>query len=195
MDQFKLPKLKYEYDSLEPYIDKKTMKVHYEKHHKTYCDKLNLEILNLKIKEKDILKLLKKSTKLSQNLVNNLGGFFNHNLFFESLKKDVLVPKKILSLIEKDFKSFEKFKEEFTNKGLGVFGSGWVWLVMNNKNKLKIVTTKNQDNPLMSSNVKILFGLDVWEHSYYLKYQNRRVEYIQNFFNIIDWKIVLKRIK
>ena len=195
MEQFKLPKLKYEYNSLEPYIDKKTMKVHYEKHHKTYCDKLNLELVKLQIKEKDILKLLKKSTKLSQNLVNNLGGFFNHNLFFESLKKDVLIPKKILSLIEKDFKSFEKFKEEFTNKGLGVFGSGWVWLVMSNKNKLKIVTTKNQDNPLMISNVKILFGLDVWEHAYYLKYQNRRVEYIQNFFNVIDWNIVLKRIK
>ena len=195
MEQFKLPKLKYECDSLEPYIDKKTMKVHYEKHHKTYCDKLNLELVKLQIKEKDILKLLKKSTKLSQNLVNNLGGFFNHNLFFESLKKDVLIPKKILSLIEKDFKSFEKFKEEFTNKGLGVFGSGWVWLVRSNKNKLKIVTTKNQDNPLMSSNVKILLGLDVWEHAYYLKYQNRRVEYIQNFFNVIDWNIVLKRIK
>ena len=194
MVEFKLPKLKYELNSLEPYIDKKTMMIHSTKHHKTYCDKLNLEISNLKIKEKDINILLKKSRKISQNLVNNLGGYVNHNLFFEALKKDVKPSKKILTLIEKNFKSFEKFKEKFSEESLKVFGSGWVWLIETNKDKLKIVATKNQDNPLMDKKVKILLGLDVWEHAYYLKYQNLRIDYISAFFNVIDWNVVLKRL-
>mgnify|MGYP001613851097 CR=1 FL=1 len=188
-----LPKLEYKYDALEPFIDEKTMEIHYSKHHQAYADKFNAAIEGNKKLEKisaeEIIKNIEKIDENIRNAVrNNGGGFVNHSFFWKILKKDVKIHKEIKKAIEERFESFEKFKEEFTNSAMGLFGSGWTWLVLDN-GELKIINTSNQDSPL-SKNMIPLIAIDLWEHAYYLKYQNRRKEYIDSFFNVINWKRV-----
>ena len=189
-------KLDYEYDALEPYIDKETMKIHYEKHHRGYFEKLQKALE--KSDEKDVLKLLKNTNLIPENIkksiINNGGGHINHTFFWKLLKKNVEPTEEIITKINDEFESLDNFKEEFKKTALQRFGSGWTWLVLDDENKLKIISTKNQDNPI-SQNLKPILGLDVWEHAYYLKYQNKRADYIDAFFNIINWKQVENNLK
>jgi superoxide dismutase, Fe-Mn family len=191
--KFKLNELGYEFDSLEPHIDAKTMEIHYTKHHQAYADKFNAAIANLEeFENKSAEEIVANWNNAPDNIKgairNNGGGYINHNLFWEILKKDVPFEGEVKEAIEKKWNSLDKFKEEFTNAALTQFGSGWAWLVVNN-NELEIVKTSNQDTPL-SEGKKPILGLDVWEHAYYLKYQNKRPEYVENFFKVINWKKV-----
>jgi Fe-Mn family superoxide dismutase len=199
---FKLTQLPYPYDALEPYIDAKTMEIHHTKHHQTYVDKLNTAIekwpegqaLELDM----ILRNLDAVPEAIRTAVRNHGGgHYNHSLFWTFMKKDGGGEPKgeLLEAIKSNFGSFDEFKEAFTNAALGVFGSGWAWLVKENQKsniknqKLFIVTTPNQDTPISQGHTPIL-GIDVWEHAYYLKYQNRRQEYIENWWNVVNWQQV-----
>jgi superoxide dismutase, Fe-Mn family len=193
-----LPKLNYEYNALEPYIDAKTMEIHHTKHHQTYLTKLNEGIS----KHPDLFK--KSAEELVRNLnnapddikaiiKNHGGGYINHNFFWEILKKDVKLSGKIKEAIDNSFGGYEKFKEDFTKSATALFGSGWTWLVTDGK-KLEIINTNNQDSPLTLGKTPLL-NLDIWEHAYYLKYQNRRAEYIEAFFNIINWDKVEHNLK
>jgi len=196
---YKLPQLPYSFDALEPFIDAKTMEVHYTKHHQGYLDKLNTALeLKPEFFEKPIEELIKNINSLPEEIklpVRNAGGgYFNHNIFWENLTGEKTEPQeKTLGLINDSFENFEKFKEEFTAKSLSLFGSGWVWLALNN-DKLEIIQTPNQDNPITNSDIKILLASDLWEHAYYLKYQNRRNEYVESFWNVINWNIVEARL-
>lgn len=192
-----LIKLKYEYNALEPHIDEATMKIHHSKHHKTYVDKFNASIKGTELENKDVETILKNLSNIPENIrqavINNGGGVWNHNFFWSILKKDTKMPEKLKKMIEKDFGSIEKFKEEFTNTALAQFGSGWAWLIIES-GKLKVLKTNNQDSPISKGLTPVL-AIDVWEHAYYLKYQNKRLEYIENFYKVIDWEKVLKLIK
>ena len=189
----KLEPLPYSYDALEPFIDAKTMEIHHDKHHQTYVDKLNAALEKHKeLQGKKVNELLENLNKIPEEIRNavrnNGGGHANHSFFWPLLKKNIKFDGEIAEAIKKRFGSFEKFKEEFSNAAMNRFGSGWVWLVLNN-GKLEIVSTVNQDSPLSEGKIPLL-TLDVWEHAYYLKYQNRRGEYVNAFFNIINWKRV-----
>lgn len=190
-----IPKLQYEYNSLEPYIDEQTMKIHHDKHHQTYTDKLNVALEKHKLKFKDVEELLKNLDKIPEDIrtavKNHGGGYVNHSFFWTILKKNVKIDGKIKIAIEKKFGSFDNFKKEFANASVGLFGSGWVWLVVNQKKELEIIQTLNQDSPFTLGKIPILV-IDLWEHAYYLKYQNRRAEYVDNFFNVINWEKVEK---
>jgi Fe-Mn family superoxide dismutase len=197
--KFTLPALPYAYDALEPWIDKQTMEIHHTKHHQAYVDKLNAEL------EKADPKIISSpftfenifnvAGKVSPGLKNNAGGHYNHSLFWQLMKsnpegKPNLPEGKLAEAINRDFKTFDDFKKEFTEKSTKLFGSGWCWLILQN-GKLKTVTTSNQDNPAMNIDVekgKVVLGLDVWEHAYYLKYQNKRADYINNWWNVVNWK-------
>jgi Fe-Mn family superoxide dismutase len=193
---FTLPPLPYAYDALEPFIDKQTMELHHDKHHKAYIDKLNAADLSvLDLKQSDELKCKSINTTSVAIIRNNLGGHYNHSLFWQLLKPNPqsaanLPSGMINDAIQKSFKSFDDFKKEFSDKALKIFGSGWCWLILDSNKKLIITTTANQDNPLMqvaTDKGQPLLALDVWEHAYYLKYQNKRVDYINNWWNIINW--------
>ena len=188
-----LKPLPYDYDALEPYIDKETMQIHHDKHHKTYIDKLNTALeKHSDLKKKPVEELLMNLDSIPEDIkqavINHGGGTFNHNFFWETLKKDVKEKGKILDEIKKTFDSYEKFKKQFSDAALNLFGSGWVWLVLDKK-KLKIVQTKNQNSPI-SDRFAPLIGIDVWEHAYYLKYQNKRADYVEAFFHLINWEKV-----
>jgi len=189
-----IDKLPYEYNSFGSFIDSETMNVHYNKHYKGYVEKLNVELEKIKGKDLDLEEIIRKISNFNKKVRNNGGGAFNHALFWKMLspkKQKVLDP--ILSKINKDFSSFEKFKEKFEEEAKNRFGSGWVWLILTENNRLKIVTTSNQDNPLMDTEKERgypLLGLDLWEHAYYLKYQNQRDKYIQNFWKVVNWGFV-----
>lgn len=187
---FTLPQLPYAYTALEPFIDAKTMEIHHTKHHQAYTTNLNNALENSPLKGESIKEILKNLDLEQKALRNNAGGFYNHNLFWEILSPTKSEPSAELSqAIEQSFGSFENFKTEFTKAAMSQFGSGWAWLCVSGDKKLSICTTANQDNPLMPNgcgNTPIL-GLDVWEHAYYLNYQNRRADYIEAFFNIINW--------
>jgi Fe-Mn family superoxide dismutase len=194
---FQLPTLKYDYKALEPYIDALTMEIHHTKHHGAYTNNLNAAIDGTSISALPIEEILKDISKHSPAVRNNGGGYYNHNLFWELMSPNGggEPSGELLKHIQKAFGSLGEFKEKFSATATTRFGSGWAWLVIDN-GELKVFSTPNQDNPLMDvSEVKgfPLLGLDVWEHAYYLKYQNRRPEYIQNFWNVIDWKTVEKR--
>lgn len=194
---FQLPTLKYEYKALEPYIDALTMEIHHTKHHGAYTNNLNTAIQGSSLADLPIEEILKEVSKHSPAVRNNGGGYYNHNLFWELMSPNGggEPTGELLKNIQKAFGSFGEFKDKFSTAATTRFGSGWAWLVIDN-GELKVFSTPNQDNPLMDiSEIKgfPLLGLDVWEHAYYLKYQNRRPEYIQNFWNIIDWKTVEKR--
>ena len=188
----KLPQLEYEYNALEPYIDEQTMRIHHSKHHQAYTDNFNKAIEGTDLSNKEAEDIIKNLNKVPENIRNavrnNGGGYVNHKLFWQILKKDVKIKGEIEKAILKKFGSFDKFKEEFSNAAMTQFGSGWAWLVVN-KSQLEIVKTSNQDSPLTEGKIPILC-IDVWEHSYYLHYQNRRAEYVQNFFNVINWNKV-----
>ncbi|PVX50074.1 Fe-Mn family superoxide dismutase [Balneicella halophila] len=194
---FELPKLGYAYDALEPYIDEETMKIHHTKHHQGYTDKLNKAIEGTDAEGKSIEDILANVSKYSTGVRNNGGGFYNHKLFWENLAPNAGGSPKgdLADAIDNDFGSFDKFKEEFSNAAATQFGSGWAWLIKNG-DKLEVTSTPNQDNPLMDvvdKKGKILLGLDVWEHAYYLKYQNKRPDYIDAFWNVVNWDVVAER--
>jgi len=197
---FKLPKLPYEYNALMPHIDKRTMTIHHTKHHNGYTTKLNAAIEGTDLAKKSIEDILKNASKHGAGVRNNGGGFYNHSLFWKVMSpKGGGVPgatSKIGKAIKKDFGSFEAFKDEFAAAAKTRFGSGWAWLCVSNRGKLFVTSTPNQDNPLMDCADKKgtpILGLDVWEHAYYLKYQNKRPDYVEAFFSVINWKEVSKR--
>ena len=192
---FKLPELNYAYDALEPHIDKETMETHYSKHHQGYTDNLNKaleghdEYKNMEIEE--ILKSLDKLPESIRTAVrNNGGGYYNHLLFWEMMSPNAggKPEGELAKKIDEDLGGFDKFKEDFKKAALGQFGSGWAWLALDN-GKLEIVSTPNQDNPI-SNGKKVVLGIVVWEHAYYLKYKNRRAEYVDKWWNVVDWKKV-----
>ena len=189
-----IDKLPYTYDSLNRFIDSETMKTHYKKHYTTYVEKLNVELEKVKGPDLELEEIVKKISRFNKVVKNNGGGAFNHALFWKMLspkKQELKDP--LLSKIKKEFGSFEKFKEKFEEEGKSRFGSGWVWLIITKNNRLKITTTANQDNPLMNTekeNGYPLLGLDLWEHAYYLKYKNKRDEYISNFWKVVNWDFV-----
>ncbi|ERI92206.1 superoxide dismutase, Mn [Clostridiales bacterium oral taxon 876 str. F0540] len=198
---FKLPNLPYSYDALEPYIDTQTMMVHHDKHHAAYVEKLN-EAVNKypELKDKSLEYLLSNLDKLPNDVKeairNNGGGHYNHSLFWTIMGKDKGgEPKgKLKEDIVKSFGSFDNFKKEFKTAALNRFGSGWAWLIKDRDGKLKVISTPNQDSPIMVGTTPIM-GLDVWEHAYYLKYQNKRGDYIDNWWKIVNWDEVEKRYK
>ncbi len=191
---FKLPDLPYAYDALEPYIDARTMEIHHTRHHAGYTNKLNAAIEGTDLEGLKIEDILAKVSGYSAAVRNNGGGYYNHKLFWTIMGPNgggaPSAEMGVARAIERDFGSFENFKDEFSKAAATVFGSGWAWLCVDNNKKLFIAQTPNQDNPLMDVNDyegQPILGLDVWEHAYYLKYQNRRPEYIENFFNVINW--------
>ena len=189
---FELPKLPYAYDALEPHIDARTMEIHHSKHHQAYITNLNAAIEGTELEGKSIEEIL-KVCKDKPAVRNNGGGFWNHNLFWE-----VMAPNKggeptgdLATAINEAFGSFEAFKAEFSKAGATRFGSGWAWLCVTN-GKLEVCSTANQDNPLMGEGCTgtPILAMDVWEHAYYLHYQNRRPDYMNAFFNVINWDVV-----
>jgi len=195
---FELPKLKYAFDALEPHIDAKTMEIHHDKHHAGYTKKLNSAIEGTDKEGKNIENILKNLDMSNKAVRNNGGGYYNHNLFWEIMSPDGggKPEGELASAIDAAYGSFEAFKEEFSNAAAGQFGSGWAWLCVHDGGKVEVCSTANQDNPLMPEigcGGTPILGLDVWEHAYYLNYQNKRPEYIDAFFNVIDWKEVSSR--
>lgn len=198
---YKLPLLGMNYADLEPHIDAQTMEIHYTKHHQAYVDNLNVAIQkHPELDNKPLKELLINFDKMPSDIKgaiqNHGGGHHNHSLFWLILKKNggAKPTGKLLEMINRDLGSFENFKEQFETHAKSKFGSGWAWLVVNKNNKLEVTSTSNQDSPLMFGQKPVL-GLDVWEHAYYLKYQNRRIDYIKEFWNVINWDNVLKFIE
>ena len=192
---FELPDLGYSFDALEPYIDAQTMEIHHDKHHAAYVTKLNEALQSLPEWQnkpiEEILKYIESIPSDVRNAIrNNGGGHYNHTLFWESMKPGG--GKEAPEAITKNFGGIDGFKAKFTAEALGRFGSGWAWLVKDG-DRLEIMSTQNQETPLKESKLPIL-GLDVWEHAYYLKYQNRRPEYVEAWWNVINWDIVAKRL-
>lgn len=192
---FELPQLPYNYDALEPHIDARTMEIHHSKHHQAYITNLNAAIAGTDLEGKTIEEIM-LLCKDKPAVRNNGGGFWNHNLFWE-----IMAPNKggqpsgeLADAINTTFGSFESFKDEFVKAGVTRFGSGWAWLCVTN-GKLEVCSTANQDNPLMGEgcNGTPILCMDVWEHAYYLHYQNRRPDYIQAFFNVINWEVVAEK--
>jgi superoxide dismutase, Fe-Mn family len=191
MAKFELPKLPYEHDALEPYIDKATMEIHHTKHHNAYVTNLNNAVTGTELEGKSLEELMKNISQYPAAVRNNGGGHFNHSLFWPLMKKNGGgVPSgKLLDAIDSSFGSFEEFKKQFNTAASTRFGSGWAWLIVSNE-KLVVTSTPNQDNPLMDvaeTKGSPVLGLDVWEHAYYLKYQNKRPEYIENWWNVVNW--------
>lgn len=194
---FSLPKLPYTYNALEPFIDAQTMEIHHSKHHQAYVNNLNAAIQKeISLKGKSVEELLANVSKLPESVRtavrNNGGGHWNHAFFWQLLKTGTKPSEKVNQAIIKNFGSMEEFKKQFEKAAMGQFGSGWAWLIKQG-DKLLVTSTPNQDNPLMDiSTIKgtPIIGLDVWEHAYYLKYQNKRADYTQAFWNILNWEKV-----
>ena len=206
-----LLKLPYDYSALEPYIDSRTMEIHYSKHHQAYVDKLNAALEKYpNLQSKSVEELLKDLNSVPADIRtavrNSGGGHYNHSLFWTSMAPPAKVAATggsrepagaISGAIEKEFGRFSDFKEKFATAAISVFGSGWAWLTLSEQGKskgLSIITTPNQDSPI-SQGLTPLLGVDVWEHAYYLKYQNRRTEYIENWWNVVNWGEVERRYK
>ena len=195
---FELPQLNYDYDALEPHIDARTMEIHHSKHHNGYTNNLNVAIAGTELETESIESILGSLDMKNKAVRNNGGGFYNHSLFWNILNPE---GKKELSgdlneSILEAFGSFENFKSAFSKAAATQFGSGWAWLCVHKGGKVEVCSTPNQDNPLMSGvscGGTPILGLDVWEHAYYLNYQNRRPDYIEAFFNVINWAEVEKR--
>ena len=207
---FKLPELNYEYDALEPHFDAQTMEIHHTKHHQTYVDNLNNALESLKSENVDRYDTIREKVSESetaglefilQNLDmlpssiqtavrNNGGGHLNHSFFWQTLASEASAQKqptgKLLEAVENKFGDFDNFKDEFKKAVLGRFGSGWAWLVKNSAGEVEIISTPNQDSPISDGLIPII-GVDVWEHAYYLKYQNRRADFIDAYWNVLDW--------
>lgn len=194
---FTLPALPYAHDALEPHIDTDTMKIHHGKHHQAYVDNLNKAIAGTPNEGKSLEELVKAAGTISPAVRNNGGGHWNHTFFWESMAPNAggQPTGALADAINSTFGSFDAFKEKFANAGMTHFGSGWAWLIKND-GKLEISSTPNQDNPLMDvAEVKgtPLLGVDVWEHAYYLKYQNKRADYLAAFWNVVNWSKVAER--
>lgn len=197
---FELPKLPYAYDALEPHIDARTMEIHHTKHHNGYTTKLNDAIAGTDLDGKDIEDILSNLDMSNSAVRNNGGGFYNHSLFWEVMSQNGggAPSGELASAIDGAFGSFDGFKEKFTAAAGSRFGSGWAWLCVHKGGKLEICSTPNQDNPIMPGvgcGGHPILGLDVWEHAYYLNYQNRRPDYISAFFNVINWEKVAENFK
>ena len=197
---FTLPALPYAYDALEPHIDAKTMEIHHTKHHQAYVNNLNAALEKApQLEGKSLDDLMRGVSSVPETVRtavrNNGGGHWNHSMFWELMgpKKGGEPKGRIADAIKSSFGDFAKFKEQFAAAGTGRFGSGWVWLIDEGNGKLSITSTPNQDNPLMEGK-KAILGLDVWEHAYYLKYQNRRPDYIAAWWNVLNWDAVAKRL-
>ncbi len=195
---YTLPTLPYEYDALEPYIDSETMTIHHTRHHQGYVNNLNKAIEGTEAKSKNLEDLLKNISAYSSAVRNNAGGHYNHSLFWTILSES---PRKhpqgkLAELINSTFGSLDKLKDKINQAALSQFGSGWAWLYVQNDGSISVTSTANQDNPLMdinsSNNGYPILGIDVWEHAYYLRYQNKRAEYLDNLWNIVDWEEVEK---
>ena len=188
---FQLPDLPYNFDALEPHIDSKTMQIHHGKHHAGYTTKLNAAIAGTDLEGKTIVDILKNLDMSNTAVRNNGGGYFNHSLFWEIIGPNCGGKPKgqLATAIERDFGSFDEFKSKFSSADGTRFGSGWAWLCTDNHGNLEVCSTANQDNPLMPGECgkTPILGLDVWEHAYYLSYQNRRPDYVAAFFNVINW--------
>jgi len=193
---FTLPPLPYAHNALEPHIDEQTMQIHHGKHHQAYVDNLNKAIAGTEHENKSLEDLVKNAGSISPAVRNNGGGHWNHSFFWESLSKDGGSPSgKLADAINSSFGSLDVLKEKMNAAGTTRFGSGWAWLVVNN-GKLEVGSSPNQDNPLMDvSDLKgtPILGIDVWEHAYYLKYQNKRPDYLAAFWNVVNWKKVEER--
>ena len=195
---YELPKLPYAYDALEPHIDATTMEIHHTKHHNGYTTKLNAALEDAGLADKDLESLFANISEQSKGIRNNGGGYFNHNLFWTILSPNGggQPTGEVAKAITDAYGSFEAFKEAFDNAAATRFGSGWAWLIVGEDNKVKVTSTANQDNPLMDvadDKGTPILGLDVWEHAYYLNYQNKRPEYIGAFWNLVNWDEVEKR--
>ncbi len=198
---FLLPELKYDYNALEPYMDAQTVEIHHDKHHAGYTKKLNTALeKHPDFFDLNIVSILSDLSKIPEDIRtavrNNGGGFFHHNLWWEQLspEKGGEPSGALAEMLNKKFGSFNKFKEKINNAALGVFGSGWAWLCKNAVGELLIIGTPNQDSPV-SLELTPLFAIDVWEHAYYLKFHNRRKDFIENLWNMVDWDIVGKRFR
>lgn len=195
---YQLPPLPYAFDALEPHIDAQTMEIHHSKHHQTYVNNLNAAMEGHPLAELPVEELLRRLPDLPAELrpavINNGGGHANHSLFWEVMSPGGggTPQGELAEAIEVELGGFERFKEAFTKAALTRFGSGWAWLSVTKSRRLLVESSANQDSPLMQGNTPIL-GLDVWEHAYYLRYQNRRPEYIGAFYNVIDWAEVARR--
>lgn len=194
---FTLPKLAYEFAALEPHIDARTMEIHYTKHHQGYTDKLNAAVEGSSLEEKTIEEIMASVSEESTAVRNNGGGFYNHTLFWSVMSPDGggEPTGALADAIVDAFGSFDEFKTQFSTAAATQFGSGWAWLVVN-EGTLSVGSTPNQDNPLMDVvglDGTPLLGIDVWEHAYYLNYQNRRPDYIEAFWNVVNWKEVARR--
>lgn len=195
---FELPQLDYSHDALAPHIDKRTMEIHHGKHHAGYTAKLNAAVEGTDLEDKSIDELMISLDMSNGALRNNGGGFYNHSLFWK-----VMSPKgggqpsgSLADAINRDFGSFDSFKDAFSKAAATQFGSGWAWLCVQESGKLEVCATPNQDNPVMPGvgcGGRPILGIDVWEHAYYLNYQNRRPDYIEAFFNVVSWEEVQKR--
>ena len=195
---FELPKLPYAYDALEPHIDARTMEIHHTKHHAAYTNNLNAAIVGTDLEGKTIENILINLDKTNAAVRNNGGGFYNHNLFWTVMTPDGggEPTGELAEAIERDFGTFAEFKAKFAKAGATQFGSGWAFLCVQKGGKLDICGTPNQDNPLIPGvgcGGTPILGMDVWEHAYYLHYQNRRPDYIEAFFNVINWSEVSRR--
>ena len=193
---FSLPQLEYSYDALEPHIDARTMEIHHSKHHQGYTNKLNAAIEGSENESKDIHDILSGLDMTNMALRNNAGGYYNHKIFWEVMNpnKENVMSEGLKTAIDEAFGSFEAFKEAFSKAAATRFGSGWAWLCVKN-GQLEVCSTPNQDNPLMPNGCggMPILGLDVWEHAYYLNYQNRRPDYINAFFDVINWGVISEK--
>ncbi len=192
---FKLEPLPYASDALEPHIDSETMEIHHGRHHKTYTDNLNAAVEGTELEGMSIEEILGRGTDaLPAAVRNNGGGYHNHNLFWQSMSASGggQPSGDLAAAIDAKFGSFDEFKQKFTDAGVKQFGSGWGWLVVNGSGEIDVYGLPNQDSPLMQGDTPLL-GVDVWEHAYYLKYQNKRPDYVSAFFNVIDWDVVARR--
>ena len=190
---FELPKLQYAYDALEPHIDAMTMEIHHSKHHAAYINNLNKALEPyIDLQTKELEELVKELTSLPESIrtavQNNGGGHYNHTFFWKLLTPNSSKSPEgpLADALNKEFGNFENFKMEFSKAAMGRFGSGWAWLIMDNNKNLSVISTPNQDNPIMGG-FKPLLGLDVWEHAYYLKYQNKRADYVNAFWEVVNW--------
>jgi superoxide dismutase, Fe-Mn family len=193
---FEVPDLPYDYNALEPHIDEATMRVHHDKHHQAYVDKANAALEGSEWADKSVEEVLLNLDKVpnTQAVKNNAGGHANHTFFWQIMSPDGggEPSGELASAIDDKFGSFDAFKEELKTSGVNQFGSGWAWLVLTSEGGLQVTSTPNQDSPISSGNT-LLLGVDVWEHAYYLKYQNKRPDYIDAWWNVVNWDEVARR--
>ncbi|GMV77936.1 MAG: superoxide dismutase [Chitinophagaceae bacterium] len=193
---FTLSPLPYAYDALEPHIDTLTMQIHHGKHHQAYIDNLNKAIAGTEYENKSLEEIIANADKISAAVRNNGGGHWNHSFFWESLAPNAggAPTGELADAINTNFGSFDEFKTKFATAGATRFGSGWAWLCVHKGGKLEICSTPNQDNPIIMGNCgSAIFGVDVWEHAYYLKYQNKRADYLTAIWNVVNWNKVAER--